>query len=140
MTVTCCHCVLGRSNAACADNAVPQAGVNTALTPAATPSSVRMLAAPVDSTADVLEAVNIPAPHTPASALNLLLNRSPSRRIVPLDVIQRPFSSYHVAFIDDESPNCRIGKRYLTQLGVLPANITIVSDGTLCAMLAQVSL
>lgn len=103
--------------------------METASTPTVTPSALRMLA-PAESTADVIEAVNIPAPRTQSSS-SILLHRTPSRRIVPLDVIQRPFSSYRVAFIDDESPNCRIGKRYLTQLGVLSSNITIVNDGAL---------
>ena len=38
--------------------------------------------------------------------------------------------SLKIAFVDDETANCRLGVRMLTRLGVATQNIIVISDGT----------
>lgn len=57
---------------------------------------------------------------------------SASARISPAPPVALlpPFAACRVAVIDDEAANCRICKRYLTQLGVPNDNIIVLADGT----------
>ena len=43
------------------------------------------------------------------------------------------FSNFRIAFVDDETANCRLGVRMLGRLGIPAKNIVILSDGTLAA-------
>ncbi len=40
------------------------------------------------------------------------------------------FATLRVAFVEDEIPNCRLGLRLLTRLGLKSENITLLHDGT----------
>ncbi len=49
-----------------------------------------------------------------------------------VDLLDIPWSSYRVAFVDDEAANVRLGVRMLTGIGIAAANIIVLRDGT-CA-------
>ncbi len=40
------------------------------------------------------------------------------------------FADLRIAFVDDELPNCRLGRRMLTKLGIAPENIIFLHDGS----------
>lgn len=87
---------------------------------------------------DVILTVPDPAPDGDRAVLEPL----PAVVTAPVEV---DLPSLRCVFIDDEPPNRRIGSRYLTQLRVPSAQITLLSDGmcvcrVCCAVAARSSL
>lgn len=79
------------------------------------------------SLSDVTVFVSIPAAAPSPSVAATRFTRVGSADVV-VDI-----SSLQFLFVDDEAPNRRIGSRYLSQLKVPPAQITLLSDGMLSA-------
>ena len=57
------------------------------------------------------------------------VDSAPANEAVPPSSKRTPMSELQVAFVDDEPANCRLGLRLLTKLGVLPQNVTVLTDG-----------
>ncbi len=114
--------------------------------PACPPEPVPVHQSPINAkqearsrTADILHrdsgSLSSVAPDTAVHFLMstpVVLGASAGARIAPTPpiVILPPFAACRVAVIDDEGANCRICKRYLTQLGVPNDNIIVLPDGT----------
>lgn len=78
-----------------------------------------------DSLSDVFVSIPAAAPNPSVAATRFT-------RVGSADVVV-DISSLQFLFVDDEAPNRRIGSRYLSQLKVPPAQITLLSDGMLSA-------